>query len=169
MEDDLTGGEERGRHHDEHGVDVGEAAGGFALVVDAVLGTDDGDVGAGGGSQILEGGEGVLGLGGEDDDVVVAPGDFAGVVDGGDTFLGGLVGHADGEAVGEDAGEVGASGDQDDLVAVSVEEGADAAADRAGSVDDVAHRGWPSSRAASAPRKFEVGRQDGMEDGGRGL
>ena len=67
---------------DEHRVDVREAAAGDALVLDAVLGADDGDVRAGGGAEVVERGGGVLRLHREDDDVVGRPRDLGRMADG---------------------------------------------------------------------------------------
>ena len=62
---DLAGLEvARGELH-QHGVDALEAAGGEALILDAVLRTDDRDAAARRGAEVIEGGNGVLRLHGQ--------------------------------------------------------------------------------------------------------
>ena len=143
--DDDAGLEVRRGEPDHHGVHVGEAAEGEAFVLDAVLGADDGDVRASGGEQGVERGLRVLRLHAEDHDVIGAEVDLGRMADGGDLQFDGGVGGLEGEAALADGVEVGAAGDEGDVVAGLVEAGADGAADRARAVDDVAHVSRQSS------------------------
>ena len=82
VQGDLAGDQEGRGHHDQHGVDIGEAAGGGAFVGDAVLGADDGDFVPGGGFEIVQRAGGVLALHGQQHDIVVGEGDVVGMAGG---------------------------------------------------------------------------------------
>src|SRR6185437_3890637 len=84
-----------------------------------------------------EQGLGVLGLGGQQEDVVLAEAELGRAGDGGDVQRGRAVRGGQGQALGAEGVEVGAAGDQDDLVPAGGQLAADRAADRAGPDDDV--------------------------------
>ncbi len=137
--DHLARDEERGWKGDQHGIDVFEPACSQALVFDTVLRADHGDRGAGGRLEVAKGRVGILGLHGQNDYVAGLPFHFLRVAD---------RGHRETEVAirgtKEQPGpahrlQVGATGDEDDLVTGLVEPAANGATDGASTVDDEAH------------------------------
>jgi hypothetical protein len=80
----AAGLEIRRGQQDEHGVDAGEPAQGEALVLDAVLRADEGNVRAGRGAQVIERRRGVLRLHRQQHDIIGGEADRGRVGDGGD-------------------------------------------------------------------------------------
>ena len=97
---------------------------------------DDGGLIVQGGSKELGGGLGVVALDGEDDEVELGVGFFRAFdgVDAVDVASSGFADHA--EAVVADGLEVGAAGDEGDVVAGLEKAGADETADAAGAHDE---------------------------------
>ena len=113
--------------------------------VDAVLEGDDGGLIVQGGSKELGGGLGVVALDGEDDEVELGVGFFRAFdgIDAVDVAGSGFADHA--EAVVADGLEVGAAGDEGDVVASLEKAGANEAANAAGTHDQDLH--WNSIRS----------------------
>jgi hypothetical protein len=135
VERDRSRLEELRRHEDQHGVDAIEAAARHALVGDSVLGQDHRRRGRHL-DQVLECAQGVLGLHGEEEDLVAAQVELAGVSDRREREGLHPLRRLHLETSGADPGEMLAARDQRDLVAGRREQRPDAAADAAGSVDD---------------------------------
>jgi hypothetical protein len=149
--DDDARLEERGRQHHAHRMDRREPAEREALVLDAVLGAHDRQVGRRDRRQLGQRRLRVLGLHGQHDDIVVTEGELGGVLRHREPHHLVPVGRSHPQAVGGDGGPVRAPCDEGHVVAVACEVAGDRPTDGAGSVDDEAHTAASHSRTGGPP------------------